>query len=89
MIAYSELLRAGTNLSTAFANLIPTMIVLAVLYIGINTGLTRLAGAVEERLRRDTRGITPQLVTAGFVPETAAEPDVPETLMHHGGRPRG
>jgi glutamate transport system permease protein len=81
MIAYSELLRAGTNLSTAFANLIPTMIVLAVMYIGINSGLTRLAGSVERRLRSDTRGITPQLVTAGFVPEKAAEPDVPKTLM--------
>ena len=81
MIAYSELLRAGTNLSTAFANLIPTMIVLAVMYIGINSGLTRLAGTVERRLRSDTRGITPQLVTAGFVPEKAAEPDVPKTMM--------
>ncbi len=81
VIAYSELLRAGTNLSTAFANLIPTMIVLAVMYIAINSGLTRLAGTVEERLRRGSRGITPQLVTAGFVPETAAEPDVPKTLM--------
>ena len=88
IIAYSELLKAGTNLSTAFANLIPTMIVLAVMYIAINSGLTRLAGSVEQRLRRDTRGITPQLVTSGFVPEKAAEPDVPKTLMPPGGRSR-
>ena len=86
MIAYSELLRAGTNLSTAYANLIPTMIVLAVMYIAINSALTRLAGRVEQRLRSDSRGITPQLVTAGFVPEKAAEPDVPKTLMHPGER---
>jgi glutamate transport system permease protein len=88
MIAYSELLRAGTNLSTAFANLIPTMIVLAVIYIAINYGLTRLAGRLEQRLRRDSRGITPQLVTAGFVPEKAAEPDVPKSLMPQGARRR-
>ncbi|MGV8910052.1 MAG: amino acid ABC transporter permease [Propionicimonas sp.] len=88
IIGYSELLRAGTNLSTAFANLIPTLIVLAVIYITINSGLTGLAGRVEQRLRRDSRGITPQLVTAGFVPEKAAEPDVPKTIMPPGGRRR-
>ena len=81
MIAYSELLRAGTNLSTAYANLIPTLIVLAAMYITINAALTSLAAMVRSRLRRGPRAITTQAITAGFVPERAAEPDVPDTLM--------
>jgi glutamate transport system permease protein len=81
MIAYSELLRSGTNLAVAFANLIPTMIVLAVLYIVINSALTRLASAVERRLRQGPRAVATRSVTAGFVPDPAAEPDVPETIM--------
>ncbi|CAL8973522.1 hypothetical protein PROP_01196 [Propionicimonas sp. T2.31MG-18] len=81
MIAYLELLRSGTNLAVAFANLIPTLIVLAMIYIVLNSLLTRLAAAVEQRLRRGPRAIVTQSVTAGFVPGPAAEPDVPETIM--------
>ncbi|MGC3993544.1 MAG: amino acid ABC transporter permease [Propionicimonas sp.] len=81
MIAYLELLRSGTYLATAFANLIPTLIVLAVVYIILNSLLTRLAGVVESRLRRGPRGVVTQNVTAGFVPGVAAEPDVPATIM--------
>ncbi len=82
MISYSELLRQGTNLATVNANLIPIMLVLTAMYIVINYGLTRAAGSVERRLRRAPQGVVPQHVTAGFVPEAAAEPDVPETIMH-------
>ena len=81
MISYLELMRSGTYLATAFANLIPTLIVLAVIYIVLNSALTRVAGLVEQRLRRAPQGVAPQHVTAGFVPETAAEPDVPLTIM--------
>ncbi|MCA0294378.1 MAG: amino acid ABC transporter permease [Actinobacteria bacterium] len=81
MISYLELLRSGSYLATAFANLIPTLIVLAVIYILINSALTRVAGAVEQRLRRGPRGVVTRPVTAGFVPEPAAEPDVPPTIM--------
>jgi glutamate transport system permease protein len=82
MIAYLELLRSGTYLATAFANLIPTLIVLAAMYIAINSALTWLASSVERRLREGPRAVATQLVTAGFVPAPAAEPDVPETIMH-------
>ncbi len=83
MISYSELLRSGTNLATTNANLIPTMLVLAAMYILINSGLTKLASMVQDRLRRAPQGIRTQRVTAGFVPQPAAEPDVPPTLMSH------
>ena len=42
-IAYLELLRQGQNLATFKGNLIPTLIVLALIYIVINYGLTRIA----------------------------------------------
>ena len=80
MISYLELLRAGTNFSTAFANLIPTMLVLAVMYIVMNSLLTRAASLVQRRLRR-----APQVldldITAGMVPQPASEPQVPPTLL--------
>ena len=82
MISYLELLRAGSNLGVTFANLIPTLLVLAVLYILINSALTRVAGAVQQRLRRGPRAVVTRSITAGFVPEPAAEPDVPPTILH-------
>lgn len=81
MISYSELLRQGTTFATVNANLIPTLLVLSVMFIVINVGLTRAAGALERRLRRAPQGVIPQHATAGFVPEPAAEPDVPEAIM--------
>lgn len=81
MISYLDLLRSGTNLATARGNLIPTLIVLAAMYIVINIGLTRLAAGVQRRLRRAPQGYQPQQVTAGMVPQPASEPEVPPTLM--------
>jgi len=80
MINYLELMRAGTNLAAVFGNLIPTMLVLAVMYIIMNSTLTRAASAVQRRLRR-----APQVldlnITAGMVPQPASEPQVPPTLL--------
>ncbi len=56
-ITYNELLRQGQNLGTARGNLIPALIFLAALYILINYSLTRVASAVEHRLRAGKRGI--------------------------------
>lgn len=80
MISYGELLRSGINLSTAFGNLIPTMLVLAAMYIAINALLTSAAAKVQARLRRAPQVITAS-PTAGMVPQAASEPQVPYTLM--------
>jgi len=50
-INYAELIRAGQNLSTSKGNLIPTLIVLATIFIVINYALTRVARWLETRLR--------------------------------------
>lgn len=55
-VSYLELLRQGQNLATFRGNLIPTLIVLALIYILINYTLTRVARAVEQRLRTGKRG---------------------------------
>jgi glutamate transport system permease protein len=59
IISYSELLRAGQNLSTLYGNLIPTLIVLAAIFIVINYALTLLARLVESRLKRSGRTARP------------------------------
>jgi glutamate transport system permease protein len=76
-IAYLELLRQGQNLATFKGNLIPTLIVLALIYIAINYGLTKIASGVERRLREGKRRITP-VASAEVVPmeETAADEGV-------------
>lgn len=56
IIAYSELIRASGNLSSFKGNLIPTLIVVAALFITINYGLTRIARLVQNRLSAGKRG---------------------------------
>lgn len=72
-IAYLELLRQGQNLATYKGNLIPTLMVLAVIYIVINWALTRAARALEARLRSGKRGIKTAPRDAGTNPALAAE----------------
>lgn len=72
-IAYLELLRQGQNLAVYKGNLIPTLMVLAVIYIIINWALTRLARALEARLRSGKRGIKPGPLNAGANPALATE----------------
>jgi glutamate transport system permease protein len=59
IISYSELIRAGQNLSSNVGNLIPTLIVIAVLFILMNYGLTRVARLLEQRLQASRRGPKP------------------------------
>ena len=56
IISYSELLRSGQNLSTQFGNLIPTLIVLAAIFIVLNLALSTLASFIERRLKRSRGG---------------------------------
>ena len=72
-ITYLELLRQGQNLATYKGNLIPTLMVLAVIYIIINWALTRLARALESRMRSSKRGIRPGPLNAGTNPALALE----------------
>ena len=72
-VAYLELLRQGQNLAVYKGNLIPTLIVLAAIYILINWALTRLARALEARLRSGKRGIKPGPIELGPDPALTAE----------------
>ncbi len=83
-ITYTELLRSGSNLGTAYGNTIPALIVLALLYILINYGLTRIASAVEQRLRAGKRAVPVRhpdalggggMVAGAPVGSPSAEPD--------------
>lgn len=69
IISYSELLRGGQNFSTQYGNLIPTLIVLAAIFIGINYALTLVARVVERRLQRSPKGTSP--ADTGGDPEAA------------------
>lgn len=77
-ITYLELLRQGQNLATYKGNLIPTLIVLAVIYIIINWLLTRLARVLESRMRHSRRGIRPGPLNPGADPALAAEEELQE-----------
>jgi glutamate transport system permease protein len=59
IITYPELLRAGQNFATTSSNLIPTLIVVATIFILINYGLSRLARYLEARLRAARNVKTP------------------------------
>ncbi len=68
IISYTELLRAGQTMATYYGNLIPTLIVLAAMFILINLALSGLARYLEGRLRRG-RGRT----TGGRTEDPAEE----------------
>jgi glutamate transport system permease protein len=73
-IVYLELLRQGQNLATYRGNLIPTLLVLAAIYIVINYALTKVASLVERRLRQGKRGVKTG-PGAGFVVMEETEAD--------------
>ena len=56
LILYPELIRSGQTLASARGNLIPTFIVIAVIFIVINYLLTLLARYLERRLQASRRG---------------------------------
>jgi glutamate transport system permease protein len=59
VIGYEELLRRGKAVYNEYGNIVPTAIVIAVIYVIINTLLSLLASWLERRLRqRGTRPIT-------------------------------
>jgi glutamate transport system permease protein len=55
MIGFTELLNTRSTLAAAYANVIPSFIVVAVIYIVLNFILTSFASWLEKRLRRSKR----------------------------------
>ncbi len=80
IITYPELLNRAQQGGTYYANIVPALIVAAVLFILLNGALTNLAGRVERRLLR--RGKTAAIVTD----PTQVQADAPDPahLQSHG-----
>jgi glutamate transport system permease protein len=58
LILYPELIRSGQTLASSRGNLIPTFLVIAAIFIGINYVLTLLARYLERRLQASRPGTT-------------------------------
>ena len=56
VITYDELLRTGRLIYDNYFNIIPTVIVITVIYVSINASLSALANLVERRTRARTGG---------------------------------
>ncbi|WP_405619924.1 amino acid ABC transporter permease [Streptomyces sp. NBC_00076] len=56
MLGFTELLNARQTLAAVYANVIPSFIVVAVIYIVLNFLLTSFASWLERRLRRSKKG---------------------------------
>lgn len=62
IITFLEMVRQGVQLGAAYGNLLPALIVIAVLMICVNFALSYLAVWLEGRLRRSSRGPAPMQV---------------------------
>ncbi|MGP3982767.1 amino acid ABC transporter permease [Streptomyces sp. KR80] len=71
VLNFTELLSARKTLAANFANVIPSFIVVAVIFIVLNFLLTSFASWLEGRIRRGKRG-TGAVVTAGVGDELGA-----------------
>ncbi|MEV7991186.1 amino acid ABC transporter permease [Streptomyces sp. NPDC086077] len=56
LLGFSELVSARGTLAANYANVIPSFIVVAIIFIVLNFALTSFAGWLEARLRRSKRG---------------------------------
>jgi glutamate transport system permease protein len=59
VITFLEMVRQGVQLGAAYGNLIPALIVIAVLMISVNFALSYFAVWLEGRMRRSRRGPAP------------------------------
>ncbi len=76
-ITYMELLTWSKTLGSAYANTVPAYIVAAVLFIALNYAMTKLAGAVERRLRKRPVTAAPVTTTLPNIVQGGAEPGGP------------
>lgn len=58
-ITFVEMVRQGTVIGSTYGNYVPALIVIAILMISINFGLSALATRLERRLRRSRRAPKP------------------------------
>ena len=58
-ITFVEMVRQGQNIGSYYVNILPALIVIAVLMIAVNITLSSLATRLEHRLRRSSRGPAP------------------------------
>lgn len=84
IITYPELLTTYSQIGSYKGNIVPSMIVIAIIFILINYVLSRLAGYVEGRLRSRGRTTIP-----GATVGTDATADVETTAVDETGAPSG
>lgn len=75
MLNFTELLTARKTLAANYANVIPSFIVVAVIFIVLNFILTSLAGWLEDRLRRGKKSTGAVLPAAAVAGTTATGAD--------------
>ncbi|GHJ40572.1 amino acid ABC transporter permease [Streptomyces sp. TS71-3] len=80
MLNFTDLLDARKTLAANYANVIPSFVIVAVVFIVLNLLLTTLASRLERRLRRSKRG-TGAVLGAQAVGELNAGGEAPDTMM--------
>ncbi len=79
---FSELLRGGEQAGTYYSNMVPAYLVIAVIYILLNYGVTTVAGRLEQRSRAKGRATIPAGAAGpGHVAPIDTEPIV--QARHH------
>lgn len=76
-ITFVEMVRQGTVIGSTYGNYVPALIVIAVLMISLNFGLSALATRLERRLRRSRRAPAPleaEILEQTGAPGTRLEP---------------
>ncbi|WKG05868.1 amino acid ABC transporter permease [Mycolicibacterium sp. HK-90] len=76
-ITFVEMVRQGTNIGSAYTNILPALIVIAILMISVNFALSVLATRIERRLRRSSRGPAP------LEPEAVEQEGAPGAQVLH------
>ena len=76
-ITYMELLNQSKTLGSYYANTVPAYMVAAALFIILNYAMTKLAGAVETRLRKRPITAGPTTTTMPNIVQGGAEPGGP------------
>lgn len=76
-ITFMELLNQSKTLGSAYANTVPAYIFAAFLFILLNYAMTKLAGAVEQRLRKRPVTAAPVTTTMPNIVQGGAEPGGP------------